>query len=114
MSRPWVESPTPGVAARVGIALVRLYQRGVSGLKPATCRFYPSCSEYAAQAIAHRGLLRGALLAGWRLLRCNPFSAGGYDPGPWEGEAASRQACPERSRGECRSYRGGNWEGSGE
>ena len=72
-----------GVGARVGIALVRVYQRVLSGLKPPTCRYYPSCSEYAAQAIAHRGLVRGVLLAGWRLLRCNPFSPGGYDPGPW-------------------------------
>ena len=72
-----------GLPARGAIALVRFYQRFLSCLKPPTCRFYPSCSEYSLQAIAHRGLLRGGLLACWRLLRCNPFSAGGYDPGPW-------------------------------
>jgi hypothetical protein len=69
--------------ARAGIALVRAYQRWFRHLKPRTCRFYPSCSEYAAEAIAARGLLRGLLLAAWRVLRCHPFSAGGYDPGPW-------------------------------
>jgi uncharacterized protein len=69
--------------ARGAIGLVRLYQRFLSGLKPPTCRYYPSCSEYAAQALAHCGLMRGLALACWRVLRCNPFSRGGYDPGPW-------------------------------
>ena len=76
-------APSPGLTARLAIALVRFYQRFLSCLKPPTCRFYPTCSEYGLQAIAHRGLIRGGLLAAWRLLRCNPFSAGGYDPGPW-------------------------------
>jgi putative membrane protein insertion efficiency factor len=71
------------LSARGAVALVRFYQRFLTGLKPPTCRFHPTCSEYAAQAIAHRGLLRGLCLAIWRVLRCNPFSAGGYDPGPW-------------------------------
>lgn len=78
----------PGVAARVTIALVRIYQRYLSILRPPTCRYYPSCSEYAARAISARGLLRGSLLAAWRLLRCNPFSPGGYDPGSWAAGSA--------------------------
>jgi putative membrane protein insertion efficiency factor len=78
--------PGPGLAARGAVALLRFYQRFLSGLKPPTCRFYPTCSEYGRQAIAHCGLLRGGLLAAWRVLRCNPFSAGGYDPGPWARE----------------------------
>ncbi len=73
----------PGPFARWAVALVRAYQVLLSGLKPPTCRYYPTCSEYAAQAILHRGLARGCVLAAWRLLRCNPFSPGGYDPGPW-------------------------------
>jgi putative membrane protein insertion efficiency factor len=81
----------PGLAARGTIALVGFYQRFLSHLKPPTCRFYPTCSEYGRQAIAHRGLLRGGLLAAWRVLRCNPFSAGGYDPGPW-GEQPGEEA----------------------
>ena len=80
---------TPGRAARTGIALVRGYQHCLSHLKPRTCRYHPTCSEYAARAIAARGLLRGGLLALWRLLRCNPFSRGGYDPGPWTEAQAS-------------------------
>jgi len=85
-------SKTFGVSAlptRFAIALVRIYQRYFSALKPPTCRYYPSCSEYAARAIAARGLLTGLLLAAWRILRCNPFSPGGYDPGPWAQAAPS-------------------------
>jgi len=77
-----------GLAARAAISLVRTYQDWISILKPKTCRYYPSCSEYAARAVAARGLLRGSMLAAWRLLRCNPFSAGGYDPGPWASDHA--------------------------
>ena len=62
------------------LAPIRLYQRTVSPLLPARCKYYPSCSEYAAQAVQEYGILRGLILAGWRLLRCNPFSHGGYDP----------------------------------
>ena len=59
---------------------LRAYQRVVSPLFASRCRYYPSCSEYAAQAIERYGILRGLVLGGWRLLRCNPFSHGGYDP----------------------------------
>jgi len=62
------------------IALLRGYQRWVSPLLGARCKYYPSCSEYAVQAIGRYGILRGSVLATWRLLRCNPFSHGGYDP----------------------------------
>ena len=59
---------------------LRAYQRLLSPLLGNRCKYYPSCSEYAAQAIDRYGILRGLVLAGWRLLRCNPFSHGGYDP----------------------------------
>jgi putative membrane protein insertion efficiency factor len=59
---------------------IRVYQRLVSPMMGERCRYYPSCSEYAAQAITNFGILRGLVLAGWRVLRCNPFSHGGYDP----------------------------------
>jgi putative membrane protein insertion efficiency factor len=59
---------------------IRLYQRLVSPLVGQRCKYYPSCSEYAAQAITRFGILRGLVLAGWRLLRCNPWSDGGFDP----------------------------------
>ena len=60
--------------------LIRRYQAHLSPAFPARCRFVPSCSEYGAQAITHYGLLRGGLLTAWRLLRCNPFHSGGFDP----------------------------------
>ena len=66
----------------VGIALIRLYQRWISPGIPPSCRFYPSCSEYAAQAVQRHGLAWGGWLALRRLLRCHPFHPGGYDPVP--------------------------------
>ncbi|MGI4792230.1 MAG: membrane protein insertion efficiency factor YidD [Janthinobacterium lividum] len=62
------------------VTLIRMYQRYISRWTPATCRFSPSCSEYAAQAIDRHGPLRGVGLAFWRLCRCHPFHSGGYDP----------------------------------
>ena len=64
-----------------GIAVlpIRAYQRVVSPMLGPRCKYYPSCSEYAAEAIREFGVLRGVVLAGWRLLRCNPWSHGGVD-----------------------------------
>ncbi len=62
------------------VGLIRLYQRFVSPLLGPRCRYWPSCSEYAAQAIDRHGILRGVVLAAWRVLRCNPWSHGGVDP----------------------------------
>lgn len=65
------------------LGLIRLYQMLVSPALPAgTCRFYPSCSHYGYQAIYKYGVLKGSLMAAWRVLRCNPFNRGGYDPVP--------------------------------
>jgi putative membrane protein insertion efficiency factor len=66
----------------VALGLIRLYQKTISQALPPTCRFVPSCSEYGYQAIAKHGFLKGSLLAGWRILRCNPFNDGGFDPVP--------------------------------
>ncbi len=62
--------------------LIRLYRRYISPLKRPSCRFYPTCSEYAEQAVVKHGVVKGLLLAGWRVLRCNPLNPGGYDPVP--------------------------------
>jgi putative membrane protein insertion efficiency factor len=62
------------------LAPIRVYQRTFSLALGNRCKYYPSCSEYAAQAIERFGILRGLALAGWRLLRCNPWSHGGFDP----------------------------------
>ena len=67
-------------ARRIALLPVRVYQRAISPAFPRRCKYHPTCSEYAVQAIESYGILRGAVLAGWRLLRCNPFSHGGYDP----------------------------------
>jgi uncharacterized protein len=65
---------------RVLTAPIRGYQRFVSPGIPQRCKYEPSCSRYAVQAIERYGILRGLVLAAWRLLRCNPWSHGGYDP----------------------------------
>jgi uncharacterized protein len=59
--------------------LIRGYQRVLSPLLPARCKYHPSCSQYALDALREFGFLRGIVLAGWRLLRCNPWSHGGVD-----------------------------------
>jgi putative membrane protein insertion efficiency factor len=65
------------------LALIRLYQMIVSPTLPeGTCRFYPSCSHYGYQAIYKYGAVKGSLMAAWRILRCNPFNQGGFDPVP--------------------------------
>ena len=65
---------------RLAAAPIVLYTRVLSPLLPARCKYEPSCSRYAAQAIRRFGILRGVTLAVWRLLRCNPWSHGGLDP----------------------------------
>lgn len=65
------------------LGLIRLYQKAVSPSLPAnTCRFYPSCSHYGYQAIYKHGAWRGVVMGTWRVLRCNPWNPGGYDPVP--------------------------------
>ncbi len=75
---------TPSNWARLPLlGLIRLYQSTLSrGLPADTCRFYPSCSHYGYQAIYKHGALKGSLMAAWRVLRCNPFNPGGFDPVP--------------------------------
>lgn len=68
--------------AKAAIALIRLYQLTLSRILPSTCRFTPSCSSYAVDAFKKHGFVRGAALASRRILRCHPFSKGGYDPVP--------------------------------
>jgi putative membrane protein insertion efficiency factor len=63
----------------LAVAPLRFYQRWISPGLPRRCKYHPSCSEYAVQAVRRYGILRGAVLAAWRLLRCNPWSHGGVD-----------------------------------
>jgi len=65
---------------RAALALIRFYRRWISPAFPPSCRFVPTCSEYATEAIERHGLLRGSGMAVRRIARCHPFSAGGFDP----------------------------------
>ena len=69
-----------GLLKSLIINLIRFYQIFISPLKKPRCRFYPSCSQYAADAVGKYGVFRGVRLTVWRLLKCHPFHPGGYDP----------------------------------
>jgi uncharacterized protein len=74
---------TAGAPARGALVLlIRVYRATLSGWLGGQCRFYPTCSRYAEDAIRSRGAVRGSLLAIWRILRCNPFGGGGVDRAP--------------------------------
>jgi putative membrane protein insertion efficiency factor len=77
---------------QIVLAPIHVYRRLVSPALPRRCRYEPTCSTYAVQAIREFGILRGLVLAGWRLLRCNPLSDGGFDP-----VAAQRLFHPRRA-----------------
>ncbi len=62
------------------VKLIKGYQKLISPMFPPSCRFYPTCSEYAVQSITKYGVLKGGIKAAWRILRCNPFNKGGFDP----------------------------------
>ena len=64
----------------LALGLLRLYKRWISPAFPPSCRYVPTCSEYAIEAIERYGALRGAMMAAWRLVRCHPFAMGGLDP----------------------------------
>lgn len=67
---------------KVLIFLIKIYQRYLSPLKTTKCPYTPSCSQYGLEAIEKHGAVKGGFLALWRIIRCNPFSKGGYDPVP--------------------------------
>jgi uncharacterized protein len=81
-SRP--DAPRPAPAARVLLLLLRGYRRVVAPLFPPACRFFPSCSAFAMEAVEQRGAARGVLLTVGRLARCHPWNSGGHDPVPLE------------------------------
>ena len=67
---------------KILITMIRFYQRYLSPLKSTKCPYYPSCSAYGLEAVHNYGAFKGGILALWRIIRCNPFSKGGYDPVP--------------------------------
>lgn len=72
------------------IRAIHFYQKNISVNTSPKCRYYPTCSQYAVEAIQTHGALKGSLLAVWRILRCNPFSKGGFDPVPEKKEKRKR------------------------
>ena len=74
------------------VGLVRFYQVAISPHFPASCRFSPTCSQYAVLALREYGAVRGSILAVWRILRCNPWGGHGYDPPRWFGESVRTRA----------------------
>ena len=76
------EEPGQGAAARACIACVRVYQRRLAWMTRGWCRFEPSCSAFAIEAIGRHGALHGVRLAAWRIVRCNPWGGCGHDPVP--------------------------------
>jgi len=79
------------------LAPIRAYQRLVSPALPRRCKYEPTCSAYAAQAISELGVVRGAILGAWRVARCNPFSHGGYDPVQSQRVFRARPSAPHPS-----------------
>ncbi len=67
---------------KIMIFFIKIYQKYISPMKSTKCPYFPSCSQYGLEAIEKHGALKGGLLAIWRIIRCNPFSKGGYDPVP--------------------------------
>ena len=66
--------------SKIFVLLIRFYQKFISPMFPPCCRYYPTCSQYAVDALKKYGVFKGTALAVWRVLRCNPWSKGGYDP----------------------------------
>lgn len=97
------------LARRAVMFPIRVYSVAISPAFPRRCKYEPTCSRYALQAIERYGILRGIVLAGWRLLRCNPFSRGGFDP-----VDAQRLFAPRSAHASAPTGAGGDVPGSDE
>ena len=65
---------------KLAVIIIKGYQKIISPIFPPSCRFYPTCSEYGIQAVSKYGVIKGGVKTAWRIIRCNPFTKGGYDP----------------------------------
>ena len=96
------ENRLPGLflhlPAEVATALLRGYKKFISPMLPASCRYTPTCAEYAQEAVERYGVLRGGALAAWRLLRCQPLAKGGYDPVVRSDWSRARMDCGQHQR----------------
>ena len=79
------------------VGIVRLYQMGISPYFPSTCRYTPTCSQYAIQSLKEFGAIRGTILATWRILRCNPWGGHGHDPPRWFGQTTDVETVTDES-----------------
>lgn len=93
-----------GPVAWLLIAPIRFYQRFITPYTPATCRYYPTCSEYAVRSLRTHGAAKGTILTIWRLLRCNPWSSGGVDHTPERGRWRYIAARPPASQDDGDGY----------
>jgi uncharacterized protein len=97
----WAGAVHRGLVLAV-LAPLRLYARVISPVLPARCKYYPTCSAYAEQAVRELGVVRGTILAAWRLARCNPWSHGGVDE--LSDRRLFRDASPRSTRGDEHSH----------
>jgi putative membrane protein insertion efficiency factor len=79
---------------RAALSAIRFYKKRISPSLPPGCRYQPTCSEYTYEAIERYGFIKGVALGVWRLVRCNPFSKGGYDPVPGKDQVANHRERP--------------------
>ena len=89
---------------RLAIGVIRLYQHTFSRLLPAACRYRPSCSEYAIQAVQAHGVVKGLWLGLRRILRCHPFAVGGYDPVPLSGQGLEDRISEQSTEAKVEGY----------
>ena len=101
MKRSSTSTGVAGTLRELALAPVHLYRRLISPLLPQRCKYYPSCSSYAVEAVRELGVLRGTIVAAWRLARCNPWSYGGVD------ELADRSLFRHRACAHDRAGHGG-------
>ncbi|KAJ1259510.1 hypothetical protein BS78_10G161600 [Paspalum vaginatum] len=80
------EEEVKDLGVNVALSMLKFYKREISPLLPSSCRYVPTCSEYSMQAYKRYGVVKGTILTGWRLCRCNPLGGYGYDPPKWFGE----------------------------
>jgi uncharacterized protein len=94
MSQQTLQARASLAASTAALGLIKAYQYGIRPMLGQRCRFFPSCSEYAAEAIGEYGVLRGSAMGAVRLAKCHPWHAGGYDPVPERASTTSSAAQP--------------------
>ena len=97
MSGQTLQARASFVASTAALGLIKAYQYGIRPMLGQRCRFFPSCSEYTAEAIGEYGVIRGSSMGALRLAKCHPWHAGGYDPVPANAERAAKTSSAERS-----------------